>query len=200
MNPVMIDDGYGLRVTDDDELLESVVTSLARNSTFCPGISRTIYNLSKKRNEKTHRNDYVLATTVFFKDGTKVTVKNSMNDKVNVITEKVKLSDGTTRDVETASIESREIGLVYAILKRMICVPEECGTVEGKGFANFLRKKVGAAWNQNVEEVRTKAENEIRKAALKNKKPVSKKKDEKPSLRKCVQELAEAVSALKKAK
>ena len=200
MNPVMIDDGYGLRVTDDDELLEAVVTSLARNNSFCPGISRTIYSLSKKRNEKTHRNDYILATTVFFKDGTKVTVKNSMNDKVNVITEKVKLSDGTTRDVETASVESREIGLVYAILKRMICVPEESGTVEGKGFANFLRKKVGAAWNQNIEEVRTKAENEIRKNALRNKKPVAKKRDEKPSLRKCVQELAEAVSALKKAK
>ncbi len=200
MNPVMIDDGHGLRVTDDDSVLEAVVTSLARNNSFCPGIQRTIFNLSKKRNEKSHRSDYVLATTVFFRDGTKTTVKNSMNDKVGVVTEKVKLSDGTTRDVETASVESREVGLLYAILKRMVCVPEESGTVEGKGFANFLRKAIKNAWNQNVEEVRTKAENEIRKANLRAKKPQKSQKPKKASLRQCVQSLAEAIESLKKAK
>lgn len=200
MKPVMIDDGYRLRVTDDDSVLESVVNSLARNNSFCPGIKRTIFNLSKKRNETSHRNDYVLATTVFFHDGTKTTVKNSMNDKVSVVTEKVKLSDGTTRDVETASIESREIGVLYAILKRMICVPEKSGTVEGKGFANFLRKTVKNAWNQNVEEVRTKAENEIRKSNLKTKKTQKVQKNEKSSLRQCVKDLAEVIASLKKGK
>lgn len=199
MNTTIIDDGYGLHVTDDDGILEAVLASLARNNSFVPGIERTIFSLSKKRNEKSHRNDYVLATTVFFKDGTKTTVKNSMNDRINVATEKIRLSDGTTRDVETASVESREIGLLYAILKRVICVPEANGSVEGKGFANFLRTKVKGAWNQNVEEERTKAENEIRKAKLKAKKPVQ-KKEEKPSLRKCVQDLADAIASLKKGK
>jgi hypothetical protein len=199
MNTTIIDDGYGLRVTSDDSVLEAVLASLARNNSFAPGIKRTIYNLSKKRNEKSHRSDYVLATTVFFTDGTKTTVKNSMNDRVSVVTEKIKLSDGTTRDVETASAESREIGLLYAILKRLICVPEANGTVEGKGFANFLRTKVREAWNQNVEEERTKAENEIRKTRLRAKKPAQ-KKEEKPSLRKCVQDLTDAINAFKKGK
>jgi hypothetical protein len=175
--------------------VDAVVRSLARNNTFCPNIDRTIFNLSKKRNETSHRNDYILATTIYFVDGTKVTVKNCVNDKVSVTTETIKLSDGTTKEVETASLESREIGVAYAILKRMICTPDEKGEVKG-GFGSFLSKVIKEAWNQPVESAKIKAENEIRKAKIKEN-TSTKIKEEKPSLRKCVKELSDILASLK---
>lgn len=174
--------------------ISAITRSLARNNTFCPNIDRTIFNLSKKHNEETNSDDYILATTVFFVDGTKVTVKNCLRDKISVETETIRLSDDTRKEVETASLESREVGIAYAILKRMVCVPDEKGEVKG-GFGSFLNKAIENSWNQSVEEVRIKAEKDIRKAKFKD--TPKKEKEEKPSLRKCVRDLSELLSELK---
>jgi hypothetical protein len=183
----------GIVVNDDDEIVSQVMKSLCFNNTFCPNIKRVIYNLDTYRGEKSHRTEYTLATTVFFADGTKTTVKNSVHDKVGVIKEKVKLSDGSEIEVDAPSIESREVGLVYALVKRLVGEPDEKGAVTG-GYCTFLNKTVKNAFVQPIENAKNAAEEKIRKA---KKNELKKKvKTEQPSLRKCVESLSEVVAKL----
>ena len=196
MNTIMCQTPNGICINDDDEILAQALKSLCRNNTFCPNIDRVIFNLGKYRGEKSHRTEYTLATTIFFVDGTKTTVKNSIHDKVDVVKEKVKLSDGSEIEVETATRESREVGLIYAIVKRLIGEPNENGEVKG-GFCTFLGKMVDGAFNQPIENAKTQAEEKIRKAKAKEAKK-NRVKKEQPSLRKCVQSLTDIIAKLDK--
>jgi hypothetical protein len=193
MNTVMKMTPNGITINDNDEIVSQVMKSLCHNNTFCPNIKRVIYNIDTYRGEKSHRKEYTLATTVFFADGTKTTVKNSIHDKVDVTMEKVKLSDGSEIEVETASRESKEVGLVYAIVKRLIGEPDENGTVGGH-YCTFLNKTVTKAFDQPIEKAKNASEEKIRKS----KKVATKKKskDEQPSLRRCVQSLTDIISKL----
>lgn len=202
MNTVMKLTDNGIRVTDNDDILESTIKSLVYNNSFCPNIERVIHSLSKKRNTKSHRNDYTLATTLFFADGTKTTVKNSIHDKVNVIKRNIELSDGSVTEVETASTESKEVGIMYALVKRIVGGCDENGTV-GKGFCTFLNRIAKEAYDQNIESARNAAEEKIRKTRVRKfKEGIAKaalaKKTEKPSLRKCVNELSDLLEKLAK--
>lgn len=198
MNTAMKLTDNGICVTDNDDILSSVIKSLCYNNSFCPNIERVIHSLSKKRNEKSHRNDYTLATTIFFADGTKTTVKNSIHDKVNVIKEDVKLSNGSTIEVEVASTESKEVGIMYALVKRIVGGCDENGTV-GKGFCTFLNRIAKEAYDQNLESTKNAAEEKIRKTRVKKfKTEAAKKSTEKPSLRKCVNELSDLLEKLTK--
>lgn len=183
----------GIIVNDDDEIVSQVMKSLCFNNTFCPNIKRVIYNLDAHRGEKSHRTEYTLATTVFFTDGTKTTVKNSVHDKVGVIKERVKLSDGSEIEVDAPSIESREVGLVYALVKRLVGEPDEKGAVTG-GYCTFLNKTVKNAFVQPIENAKNAAEEKIRKA---KKNELKKKvKTEQPSLRKCTESLSDVINKL----
>ena len=197
MNTIMCQTPNGIYVTDNDEILAQTIKSLCHNNTFCPNIKRVIFNLDKRRGQKSHRAEYTLATTVFFADGSKTTVKNSIHDKVGVEVVKVKLSDGSEVDAETATRESREVGLVYAIVKRLIGEPNEKGEVSGH-FCSFLNKTVDKAFNQPVEDAKNKAEEKIRKANAKVMKKKKSEKKEQPSLRKCVQSLSDIIAKLDK--
>lgn len=196
MNTVMKLTDNGIRVTDNDDILESTIKSLVYNNSFCPNIERVIHSLSKKRNEKSHRNDYTLATTLFFADGTKTTVKNSIHDKVSVTKQTVKLSDGSTIEVETASTESKEVGIMYALVKRIVGGCDENGTV-GRGFCTFLNHIAKESYDQNIETARNAAEETIRKSQRrKRRSQEAEKRTEKPSLRKCVNELSDIIEKL----
>lgn len=195
MNTIMKATDNGITVTDNDDILSSVINSFIFNNSFCPNIERVIHSLSKKRNEKSHRNDYTLATTIFFADGTKTTVKNSIHDKVNVVKKNIELSDGSVTEVETATTESKEVGIMYALVKRIVGGCDENGTV-GKGFCTFLNRIAKEAYDQNVESVRNAGEEKIRKAKAKALK--SKQKTEKPSLRKCVDDLTTLIANISK--
>lgn len=191
MNTVIKDtfgEGNDIAYEIDNCLMDKVLKSLSRNNTFTPNITRVIYNLNKDKS--------VLATTVYFIDGTKVTVKNSGKDKVTLCKEKVKLSDGSVEEIETASEESREVGLVYAILKRIICSPDDKGCVNGKGFGSFLKKTVKNAWNQNVEEIKTKRDKDFAKKVYLEKVAKQKPKSKNSSLREVVNNLSEVVKGL----
>lgn len=199
MNTVMKIVNGEVRVTENDNILGAVIASLTRNNTFIPNIDRVIYNLGKKivkggENEESYPVD-ILATTVYFKDGTKVTVKNTIKDKIQVITEKITLSDGSVKEVRTASHDSREIGLMYAIVKRLIGTPSESGEINGNGFSGFLRDQVKSALNQNVESVRVSSEKALKKNQAKTS-STSKKNDHKASLRKVVEDLSKVVESL----
>ena len=104
-----------------------------------------IYNF--KAAKKDGENN-VLATIVFFNDGTKVTVINSDNDDIEVVTDE-------KTGVKTASMASKERALTYAICKKLFGKPDEKGTVQGNGFGRKLRDLVNGAWDQKVEEKKT---------------------------------------------
>jgi len=157
-------------VTIDPETRSTIINAsaldeLKENNCTMPDIDRVIYNL-KTWEWKTDENGQkvkadlenpVLATVVYFIDETKVTVKNSLHDKVDVI--ETKLSDGNV--VKTADRESKERGLIYAVLKRMVSKPDENGVLIDSGLSRILREMVDNAYDTQVEE----AEAKIKKAA-----------------------------------
>lgn len=185
----------------NEDLGDSVIKSLVRNNAFMPNIDRVVYNTKADVKEGELP---TLATVVYFKDGTKVTVKNSDKDTIALVDETIELSDGSKTTVKTASRESREIGLIYALVKRMLCEFDEDGKVEGTGFAGFLKKTVDKAYRQDVENTKVRAEKKLAKDKAK-KLAKDNTKEENPaaakprkvSLRDTVRSLADTLEGLK---
>lgn len=177
----------------EDTLFTPVISSLLRNNTFCPAVDHVVYTLktyedkavtdkngalvmdTKTGKPVRHRTkiDPVLSTTVYFKDGTKTTVVNSEHDKVMLD------KDGL------ATVESRELGIVYALAKRLFGVPDEHGKVNGDGLGRKLRLLVeGGAYSKKPEPEPVKEEkkegkkeekkSETRKTKVKKSLPVKK--------------------------
>lgn len=139
-----------------NDIKENVVKSLKENNCYMPLVNRVIYNIGKKAYPKLDENGKrikdengkvvmgepvdVLATVVFFDDNTKISVVNSAHDGVTF--EDHVLSNGNT--VKVASECSKEIGLVYAIVKRMIALPDENDPdkMKAEGFGRILRTAV----------------------------------------------------------
>ena len=152
----------------------SALDELVRNNCCAPDVERVIFNLSKadvmktveseengkkvKKQEKTGEQRYVLATVVTFIDGTKVTVKNSLTDAVDVVEKSV----GDTK-VTVASDAAKERGLVFAIFKRLRSVPDKNGLCVDGGVGRILREMVDSAYDQQFEVVK----NKVAKAAAK---------------------------------
>ena len=111
----------------------------------------------------------ILASKVFFDDGSWTVVKNSGEDTVDV--EEKKLSNGKT--VKVATDASKERAIAYAVVKRVFgCVDLTTGEVKSANLSRRFEKVIAASIDQNV--VNTKEK--IRKAD----KNVDKKPDEKP--------------------
>ena len=174
----------------DDELGDKVVESIARNNTFVPGIKKVMFSTNTKGDSP------VLTTVVYFADGTKSVVKNCDKDIVNVVEQEIKLSDGSTTTVKTASIESKEIGLAYAIMKRVICCYDENGTIHNAGFSTFLQSTMKNASCSEIVEARKMAEKSISKKRAKENATVKVDKKKKESLRETVKNLSGVVDNL----
>ena len=111
----------------------------------------------------------ILASKVFFDDGSWTVVKNSGEDTVDV--EEKKLSNGKT--VKVATDASKERAIAYAVVKRVFgCVDPVTMEVKGANLGRRFEKVIAASIDQNV--VNTKEK--IKKAD----KNVDKKPDEKP--------------------
>lgn len=154
--------------------------SLAANNTYMPGIKRVIYNLKtektvtdKKGEKKTTKLDSpVMTTTVLFDDDTSTTVQNSPDD-VQIKVENVEIGGKT---VQTASRNDKETALVYAIVKRLACVPDKNGRCSG-GFGKILSEIVDKAYDQPVAEARAAADRKAKKAEFEKEK---KEREERP--------------------
>jgi hypothetical protein len=209
--------GDETRFNFDEELGDTVVQSLIRNNTFMPNVERVVYNtkttdtVAKKDadgnpvkgpdgkvvRETVQLESPVLTTIVYFRDGTKVTVKNSDKDAITLVDEKVKLSDGTETTVRTASQESREVGLVYAIVKRAVCGYDRGGNVQNSGFAKFLHGVVKNALRQDVDSAVKGAERKISKAKPKPAEGQKKaKKARTPSFKELLVKLSDLLSRM----
>lgn len=139
-----------------NDIKDNVVKSLKENNCYMPMVNRVIYNIGKKAYPKLDENGKrikdengkivmdkpvdVLATVVFFDDNTKISVVNSAHDGVTF--EDHVLSNGNT--VKVASDCSKEIGLVYAIVKRMIALPDknDPDKMKTEGLGRRLRTAV----------------------------------------------------------
>lgn len=164
-----------------------VVGDVLENGCTMPRPKRVEYSFKKASGDK----PAVLATVVFFDDGTKSVVKNCPGDLVETVEKK--LSDGST--VETASDSSKEIGFVYAVVKRLLSSLDEDGNAVCSGLGNSLRETVANAVDQNV----VAAEKQFAKKQLAeekpNEKPAKKAKREKKT---DLEELSSSLSRLTK--
>lgn len=188
----------------------SAIKELMENNATAPDIKRVIFNL-KTVEDKAERDadgnlvideatgkpkrirtmcTPVLATTIEFVDNTKVSVKNSLNDKIDI--ENRQMSDGTT--VLVATDAAKEAGLVYAIVKRFVGKPDSKGTIVGDGYSRILRELVANAYDEDLEN----AKNRINKAnAKKNHEELQKNaKPKNPSMLETVLALSDAVKLL----
>lgn len=104
-------------------------------------------------------------TKVWFKDGTSVTIKTSKGD-----------------------VFSKEVGLCYAIIKRILGVPDEKGEIRSDGYMNRLKKICGSAYDQKAEKVVEKKD----EPKVEPKKTTEKR----PSLAKTVEDLSRTVKSL----
>jgi len=111
----------------------------------------------------------ILASKVFFDDGSWTVVKNSGEDTVDVV-EKT-LSNGNT--VKAATDASKERAIAYAVVKRVFGrVDPATGEVKGANLGRRFEKVIAASIDQNV----GTAEDKIKKAEAK---PVRKAKPKK---------------------
>lgn len=86
-------------------------------------------------------------TIVFFADGTKAKVK-----------------------AQTGVPFTKEGGLVYALLKRLVCIPDiDDNEVAGNGFGNVLDRAANAGFDQKAHIAKRKAEANAKKRAKKAK-------------------------------
>ena len=155
-------------VIQNDSVPTGVLAEIYDNNCYMPHISRVIYNIGKKSYPKLDENGKrlkdekgkiimtepvdILATIVYFDDDTKISVVNSVLDGVTF--EDVKLSDGST--IKAASEASKEIGLVYAIVKRLASFPDENGEFKNSGFGRKLRDEVAMAYDSVIERAELK--------------------------------------------
>lgn len=103
-------------------------------------------------------------TKVWFKDGTSVSIRTSKGDSF-----------------------SKEVGLCYAIIKRIFGVPNEKGEIQSDGYMNRLKKICDSAYDQKAEKtVEKKDEPKVEKKVF----------EKKPSLAKTVEDLSKTVKSL----
>jgi hypothetical protein len=145
-----------------------VLKDLELNNTAFPDIKRIIYNIGKKsyrkldENGKTVRDENgkivmsepvdVLATVVYFVDDTKISVVNSAADGVKF--EDHVLSNGSS--VKVASRESKEMGLVYAIVKRLLTKYDENGKPLNSATGRILNDYVKGSYDCTIEKAELK--------------------------------------------
>ena len=115
----------------------------------------------------------ILASKVFFDDGSWTVVKNSGEDTVDV--EEKKLSDGKT--VKVATDASKERAIAYAVVKRVFGrVDPATGEVKGANLGRRFEKVIAASIDQNVGSAEEKAKKTDKNV---DKKPVQKEKPKK---------------------
>lgn len=134
------------------------IADVVANGCTMPRIKRVEYSLKPAVDGK----PATLATVVFFSDGTKSVAKNCPADPVEI--EELKLEDGST--VQVASEASKERGLVYAVLKRLVSSLDEDGNLAGSGLGSSLRSLVAGAVDQNLAAAEKKAAKKKREASI----------------------------------
>lgn len=185
---------------DDNWMVEDMTADLLTRGVAFPKVERVIFNLGEKsekkemrsfKNEETgkwEKREVVipayktLATVMYFKDGTKVSVVNSIGDTIDFN------EDGTV------SHDAKERGIVYALVKRLIGKFDRNGKFITPGLGRELNTLIKNAYDCQVE-AKKRAEAEAkRKEELAKEQAKPKRKRE--SLSSVVDRLNDATAAL----
>lgn len=185
--------GYRQIKMPDPMNWNALLGDLAYNNTAFPAIKNIIYNVGEKaypviENGKRVKDKdgkvvtktrKVLTTVVFFIDNTKVTVTTSEGDGAKFVPAKRDVTkidengksyvESEDLGIETADEASKEMGLVYALAKRLVGKPDANGTIEGNGFGRKLKDLVSDAYDTAVEEKIRKIEKAARKSEYEHK-------------------------------
>jgi len=187
---------------------EEAAEELLRNGTAIPDIMNVIFNETKTKTRAVRdengnlvidpqtnkpRRETVdihptLATTVYFADGSKVTVTNSAKD--------------TVVDAEgNFTHEAYERGIIYAIVKRVFSkygCNKKTGKfeVQSEGFGRRLNELVANAYNVPKAEAARKAAKEAAHKAHLEREAAAKQNPRRASLGQTVAELAKTVADL----
>ena len=204
---------------NENGILDDAVRELITKNCTMPDVARVIYNVGTKaypkldpetgkritENGKPVMNDpvKVLTTVVFFADGTKVTVTNSEKDGVKFIKVNAVDNDSNSPVVEIADDTSKEMGLVYAICKRIfgkIGRVDKQGKlhedeIDGNGFGRKLHDVVNHAYDYVREDAANKHNKKLAKSKYEASKGTSKCK--RPSFADTVIDFKDAVNGLK---
>ena len=97
----------------------------------------------------------ILASKVFFEDGSWTVVKNSGEDTVDI--EEKALPDGRTVKVATAA--SKERAIAYAVVKRAFGSVSATGEVKGANLGRKFDKVLANSVDQNAGNIAVKTEN-----------------------------------------
>lgn len=187
-------------MTIDNWMVSDINREISIRGVYFPKVERVLFNLGERpekkemrsfKNEETgkwEKKEVVipahktLATIMYFKDGTKVSVVNSVTDKVDLD------ADGNVTH------DTKERGIVYALIKRLIGRWNENGTFETPGLGRELNYLIKNAYDCQAE-AKKRAEAEAkRKEELAKEQAKPKRKRE--SLSAVVDRLNDATTAL----
>lgn len=148
MTNILIPTEDSLRFTDNTEALVDVFYSLAKNNTFIPNVTKCylMQNVDRKVVDKTTKKKVVVKRDVL----------------------KVSFADGSWTEVVRNPDETADnsVAVVYAIIKRLLGVPNSGGYVSGCGFMKRIQRLAENIITPEKEEqekqerIRTKAEND----------------------------------------
>lgn len=170
-NPALDDQGNPVKETVLDK------------TTGKPALDKFGNPILRNKIEVKHLTEPKLATTVYFTDGTKVTVQNTEHDKV-IVKDVYLDKDGkqtskenAVKTIQVADDCSKEVGLCYAILQRMCTPPnpEENYEITGNGLAKLMSSLLKSSADQNIISASVK----IQKAASKARAEEAKKQPKK---------------------
>lgn len=113
---------------DFTKLFDSSFPNMTKNN-ILDNIDTVIFSLKENEEKSSH---FTLNTVVRFKDGSKSIVRNSELDPITDV-------KYTKHGFPYATDETKELGLIYAIIKYIISDKrKEDGTVEGDGYVRKL--------------------------------------------------------------
>lgn len=147
-------------------------------------IKNVVFNLSEKDGH------YTLTTVAFFTNGTKTVVHNSSNDEIEV---------EDYKGVKVASERSKELGIIYCIIKYLLGKTEG-DEIVSNGYMNEIRKFIASpvCFDQNRSDKDKAEEAKIAKEKYKKlqediKKRKAKDKDSKDDIKKSLLKQIEAL-------
>lgn len=153
------------------------------NCTF-PHLQRIIYRTSDENTPNP-----ILTTIVFFADGSKIVVKNSKHDSIAL--EDKTLSDGSIIKVPTA--QSKEVAVLYAIVKRMFSNFDVNGKLKKCIFNKFIKNIDAFSEIENVSEAEAKIDKARAKKAYNEAKANAKPKKRRYSIHETLEKMNEVL-------
>lgn len=155
-------------------IIPEAFDSLYNTGCYLPKIEQIIFNRGTRKDKRSGEEYQTLTTVLFFADGTKTVVTNSIHDKV-------------VDDNGNVTYYAKEVGITNAICKRILSTVYSDDSVISNGYGRTMKDLVESARDTQEEDKRRaelKAEQKARLEVAKQIKPTHK-----PSLNEVITQL-----------